>query len=90
MVFEIVFTLQRTYRQTREDIRDALLPLLSLSGLVLPGKRQLLRAFDLYVDHHLPFGDAYHAAFMEQHRLDEIVSFDREFDRLAGINRVEP
>ena len=90
VVFEVVFTLQRSYGLSREDIRDAVVPLINLPGVGLAGKRRLIRAFDLYVDYRLPFADACHAAFMEQHNLDEIVTFDREFDRLPSVSRVEP
>lgn len=34
--------------------------------------------------------DAYHAVLMERFKLDEIVSFDRGFDRVTGLRRVEP
>ena len=90
VVFETVFTLQKHYGATRTELRDALLPLLELSGIVLPGKQRLRRAFDLYVEHNLSFGDAFHAALVEQLKLKEIVSFDRGFDRVPGLRRVEP
>jgi len=90
VVFETAFLLERHYRQSKEVVRDTLLPLLELPGIVLPGKRRLRRAFDLYVDLNLPFADAYHAALMEQLKLDGIVTFDRDFDRIPGIQRLEP
>jgi len=90
VVFETVFTLQRQYGHTKAAIRDNLLPLLELPGIVLPGKRRLRQAFDLYVDLNLPFADAYHVALMRQLGLEEIVSFDREFDRVPGLRRREP
>jgi predicted nucleic acid-binding protein len=55
VVFETVFTLQRQYGVPKEDIRDNLLPILELPGIVLPGKRRLRKVFDLYVDLNLPF-----------------------------------
>lgn len=90
VVFETVFTLERHYRQPKAKIREALLPLIELPGIVLPGKTRFARVFELYVDQNLPFADAYHAAVMEHLKLEEIVSFDREFDRIPGIRRVEP
>ncbi len=90
VVFELVFTLERSYRQPKARIREAVLALLGLPGIVLPGKRRLRRAFDLYVDLNLPFADAYHAALMEGLKLDEIVTFDQHFNRIPGITRVEP
>jgi len=90
VVFETVFTLERRYGQPKAAIRDNLLPLLELPGIILPGKRRLRPAFDLYVDLNLPFADAYHVALMQQLRLDHIVSFDKDFDRVPGVTRVEP
>ncbi len=90
VIFETVFTLERFYRQPKAAIRDAFLPLIELSGIVLPGKRRLRKVFDIYVDYNISFADAYHAVLMEQLRLKEIVSFDREFDKLPAIQRVEP
>jgi predicted nucleic acid-binding protein len=90
VIFETVFTLERTYRQPKALIRDAVLALVELSGVELPGKRMLRRVFELYVDLNLPFADAYHAALMERHGLDQILSYDRDFDRIPGVKRIEP
>ena len=90
VVFETVFTLERSYKVPKIQIRHALLALLALPGLILQGKRRYGRIFDLYVDHNLPFGDAYIAAEMEHSRANEIYTFDREFDRVPGIARLEP
>lgn len=90
VVFETVFTLERVYKQPRKAIRDAFLPLLELPGIVLPGKRRFRKVFDLYVDHNLPFADAYHVVLMERLKTSEIVSFDRDFDRIPGVRRIEP
>jgi uncharacterized protein len=40
VIFETVFTLQKVYRQPKAAIRDTLLPLLELPGIVLPSKRR--------------------------------------------------
>lgn len=90
VVFETVFTLERSYRYLKARIREGLLAILRLPGIVLSAKGLLERAFDLYVEHSLSFGDAYHAALMERWGLTEIVTFDRGFDRIQGITRTEP
>ena len=90
VIFETVFTLQRGYHVPKADIAAALLPLLSLPGIVLPGKRRYGQIFDLYVQQNLPFADAYHAVLMHSLGLTEIVTFDREFDGLPEIIRLEP
>ena len=90
LIFETVFTLQRHYHQPKEKIREVLLPLIELPGMVLRGKRHFRAVFDLYVDLNLPFADAFHAVLMKRRKLDEIVTFDSEFDRVPGLRRLEP
>ena len=90
VIVETVFTLERSYKISKTQIRDAMLALLSLPGIVLPGKRRYARIFDLYVDPNLPFGDAYIVAEMEHFGATELYSFDKEFNRVPGITRLEP
>ena len=89
VIFETVFTLQKTYRQPKTAIRDSFLPLLELPGIMLPNKRRYRKVFSLYVEKNLPFADAYHAVLMEQLNMREIVTFDTDFDRIEGITRVK-
>jgi predicted nucleic acid-binding protein len=90
VIFEVVFTLTRSYRHPKAAVRDAVLALLDLPGFILPGKRRFHRVFDLYVDLNISFADAYHVVLMEQQKLEEVVSFDRDFDRVKTVKRVEP
>src|SRR5438874_9584454 len=85
VIFETVFTLQRSYKVAKNRIRDALLPIIELPGMVLPGKRRFRRMFELYVTLNIAFGDAYLAVQMEQLKADQLYSFDRELDRLPDI-----
>jgi predicted nucleic acid-binding protein len=90
VVFETIFTLERSYRRPKAAIRENVMGLLELPTIILRGKRLLRRAFDIYVEFNISFGDAYDVALMEQRGVTEIVSFDRDFDRVAGITRIEP
>ena len=90
VIFETVFTLQRHYHQPKVKIREVLLPLIELPGMLLRGKRHFREVFDLYVELNLPFADAYHAVLMKRRKLNEIVTFDAEFDRILGLHRLEP
>ena len=90
VIFEAVFTLERTYKQSKRHIRGILLPLIELPAILLPGKDRMRRVFDLYVDHNISFADALHATAMVDFGLNEIITFDTDFDRVPGIRRVEP
>ncbi|NOX63512.1 MAG: type II toxin-antitoxin system VapC family toxin [Chloroflexi bacterium] len=89
---EIVYVLAspRLYNLSRHDIRKRLMPLLTLSGLRMPNRQAVLRALELYETHPVDFEDALAVAHMEQQGMDEIISYDRDFDRFPQATRVEP
>ncbi|MBI2323120.1 MAG: PIN domain-containing protein [Chloroflexi bacterium] len=75
----------------RLPFRLGLLGRLASSGLQLPKKRLYLRALDLYTAHpFLDFGDALAAAHIQGQGLTEILSYDSDFERLPGVQRIEP
>ena len=90
VIFETVFNLDRRLDVPKREIRDVLLPIIDLPGVSLPRKDRVRRAFDLYVEHNIPFADAYHAALAEALDPPEIISFDRHFRRVATITAIEP
>lgn len=90
VIFETVFTLQRSYHQSKADIAALLLPIIELPGIVLPNKRRFRAVFAYDVGLNISFADAYHAVLMRSLHLTEVVTFDREFNRVPGITRQEP
>ena len=89
VVFEVVLVLEHVYNQPKGAIRDVLLPLLDMPGIILPGKQRLAAAFDIYVERDVPFTTAYHVALMEHFEITEIASFDPTYDEIEGIQRVK-
>lgn len=90
LVFETAFTLQRTYKVARPQIREMVGDILSVPGVQLPGKRLCLDALDLYVERNVSFADAFNAVYMRSRGLNEIYSWDTDFDRIEVLTRVEP
>jgi predicted nucleic acid-binding protein len=90
VVFEVVFTLQRSYKMPKEAIRRLFWRVLSLRDVQLADKALMRDAFDLYVEQNIAFADAYHAVWLQRHNVTEVYSWDREFDRVNGITRIEP
>lgn len=90
VVFETVFTLQRTYKVPRSQIRELLRDVLSLPSVQLARKDLCFRALDLFAQHNLSFADAYTAVDMQSRGLSELYSWDTDFDSLPGVTRVEP
>jgi predicted nucleic acid-binding protein len=89
-MFETAFTLERSYKYPKAQVREAMLALLDQPNLRITGRARWRRVFNLYADHNIPLGDAMNVEFMARNRLTEIVSFDRDFDRIPGVTRIEP
>ena len=92
VISEVVFVLasKTLYNVSRDTIRDLLLPLIDLAGIMLPNKRLYRRVFDLYTSLPIDYVDAYNAALMENRKQSEIYSYDTDFDRIPSIKRLEP
>lgn len=88
---ECVYVLRSpaTRRLPRGTIAEVLQRLLEYPALVAVKRPVLREALRLYAETSLDFDDAYLAATA----LDEqcaVISFDRDFDRIPGIERREP
>ena len=94
IVTEVVYVLSSPragYRLSHDDIRARLVPILSLRGLRLLHKRVYVRALDIYASFpSLDFEDALAVAHIERQGITEIVSYDRDFDRVVQVQRTEP
>lgn len=90
VILEIVFTLEHFYRVSREDIFQLLEPILNLKGLSLQNKSTFMEALKLYSKVELSFADAFNIAFMKKIGINEIYSYDKDFDGIDGIKRLQP
>lgn len=75
---------------TKSDVAQAMLPRIAVNALKIPNMARLRRVFDWYVRYNLSFVDAYLAVLTREQKLPALVSFDRNYDRMPGIIRVEP
>jgi predicted nucleic acid-binding protein len=92
-VAEVVYVLSspRFYDISILELRDRLTVLLSTRGIVMEHKARCLRALDLCATYPvLNFGDAIVAAAAEEQPERGVYSYDRGFDRVEGVRRVEP
>lgn len=80
----------RLYARSRVEIQAMLTPLVRLAGFRVRQKRALLRALEIYGTTHLGFGDAMILSTIERRGSQTLYSYDRGFDHIRGITRVEP
>ena len=85
-----VLTSPRLYATPRAKAADLLAVLVRLPAVVMDDRETALGALDLFARSNLDFGDALTAAAMAQEGVDALYSYDRDFDRLAGLRRIEP
>jgi predicted nucleic acid-binding protein len=89
---EVVYVLssRSLYNQPRDNIRALLYPIVTLPALKIPYRRMFLHALDLYAAANIDFEDALSVAHIRRLKIDTIVSYDQDFDRMKGIHRREP
>jgi len=87
---DIIWILEGYYKQTRDDIRNWIVALLSLKGLIFSDKDIALVSLDIYSSKSVDWSDAFTAAQMLKRNVNKIYSFDRHFDKIDGIIRIEP
>lgn len=91
VIAEVVYVLSsKIYRLPRNDIVARLRPLLTLPSLKLPYRSVFLRSLELYTHHAVDFEDCLTAAHMERQKITDIYSYDKDFDAITGIKRLEP
>lgn len=93
IVAEVVFVLssKRLYALSAAEITVRLQPLVSIANLRIHGKERVIRALNVYEERpFLGFEDALIVAHLEGSGATQVVSYDRHFDRVPGIQRIEP
>lgn len=86
---EVVWVLQKVYRVKHAIVAKMVEPLLDAPMLDFENRARLMRAVTLYGNHGVDFTDCYIAAAIAERKLDGVLSYDRDFDRLA-VKREEP
>jgi predicted nucleic acid-binding protein len=87
---DIIWTLEKFYKQPKKQIRELLIPVLNLRSLRYSSKKTAREALRFYVEKNVDWTDAVTAAQMIVRNQHEIYSYDTGFDKIEGITRVEP
>lgn len=91
VIFETVHVLMTQYDSDRVWIRDSLMPLLDLSGMLLPEKVLYGEVFDRWIrERSLSFADSYHLSLAKSLGIAEIISFDRKLNKEPAVRLTVP
>ena len=87
---EVIWTLSSYYRISKREITGWLLEVLAQEAIKARDRDVLRVALVLFQEKNVDFVDALVAAQMLDDGESDIYSFDRDFDRIAGITKMEP
>jgi predicted nucleic-acid-binding protein len=91
VIAEIVWTLESFYELPKEDIANKVAMILNTPHLNCPEAPLIRRALDLYSGLNIDFVDAYHAFYIKDEGIRQMVSYDRKhFGRLKWLELVQP
>lgn len=91
VIAEIVWTLESYYKLSKAEIHNNLLAILNTPGLEVEDDETILQAVIWYVEKNVDFIDAYNVAWMLQHNVNKVVTYDyKHFRRFKEITTLVP
>ena len=90
IIAEVVWVLSRSYKWNKENICDNIEFILITPNIRFKDKAILVNAVNVYKEKNIGFIDAYNYSYMKANSIDEIYTFDRDFDELQDVKRLEP
>lgn len=87
---EIIWVLESVYKLKKDEIKEKIEAILNSKGLNFQNKILLSEAIIIYSTYNIDFIDAYQSVLMQQNDIDTVYSYDKDYDKLKNINRVEP
>ena len=70
VIAEIVWTLDRFYKEPKENIQQMVLSFLNTPGLIVDQGDLVVKALRFYVDKNIDYIDAYNAAWMDDQEIN--------------------
>jgi predicted nucleic-acid-binding protein len=90
VVAEIVWVLESYYELPKEEIQDKVEKILNTPNLICPRKELILNALTMYSEKNIDYIDAVNALILKERGIEELYSYDKHFDRIEGLTRLEP
>ena len=90
VIAEIIWVLESYYELNRSDIRESVEKILNTKNLNCPNAEIIISALSFYVEKDIDYIDAYNVFAMKRDKINEIYSYDKHFDRVSWIKRIEP
>jgi predicted nucleic-acid-binding protein len=90
VIAEIIWVLESFYELEKEEVQDKVEKILNTPNLICPHKDLILSALTLYSEKNIDYIDAYNALILKEKGIEELYSYDKDYDRIEWLNRLEP
>lgn len=90
VIAEIVWVLESYYGLPKAEIRGKVEKILNTRNLECPAKETIIEALSVYEEKNVDYIDAYNACHLKHRGILEVYSFDRHYDRIDWLKRLEP
>ena len=90
VIAEMIWTLASYYQVSKEQIIEKVSIIIGSDAVQIPDKDLVAEALLLYGRKNVDYIDAYNSVLMRQLGLKEIYSYDKDFDKLETVQRLEP
>jgi len=90
VVAEIVWVLESVYGLSKKEIQDKVEKILNTPNLFCLHKDIILGALILYAEKDIDFIDAYNALILKEKGIKELYSYDRHYEQIEWLTRLEP
>jgi predicted nucleic-acid-binding protein len=90
VIAEIIWVLESYYELPKKEVQEMVEKILITPFLFCPQKDIILNALTLYGDKNIDYIDAYNASILRELEIKEVYSYDRHFDKIGWVSRMEP
>lgn len=90
VIAEIVWVLDKFYGWKKDEICENVELVLNTPNIKFKEREVLRQAISIFKENNIDFIDTYNYAYMRANDMDTIYSYDNHYDRMAGLNRLEP
>jgi predicted nucleic-acid-binding protein len=90
VIAEIIWVLESYYELNKKGVRERVEKILNTENLICPGKEIIINALAAYDEKNIDFIDAYNAFIIKINGINELYSYDKHYDRMNWLKRIEP
>jgi predicted nucleic-acid-binding protein len=90
VIAEIVWVLESYYELPKKEVQEMVEKILITPFLFCAQKDLILNALTLYGDKNIDYIDAYNISVLKEEGIKEVYSYDRHFDKIEWVSRLEP